>query len=99
MAGELITVSYRASRRAVARLEDAASVAAEAAGGLPGTARWLGKVVSAGGALLGGLRERGGRRCWRCVEPSAALAGTYVAVNPADVWPGDVLAITSGGRR
>jgi hypothetical protein len=29
---------------------------------------------------------------------AAAIAGTYVAVNPADVWPGDVLAITSNGR-
>ena len=30
---------------------------------------------------------------------AAALAGTYGAVNPAaDVWPGDVLAITSGGQ-
>jgi hypothetical protein len=29
---------------------------------------------------------------------AAALSGTYEAVNPEDVWPGDVLAITSGGQ-
>ncbi len=29
---------------------------------------------------------------------AAALVGTYAAVNPADVWPGDVLAITSAGQ-
>ena len=36
VAGEFVTVMYRAQQRAVARLEDAASVAAEAAGGVPG---------------------------------------------------------------
>ncbi len=45
VAGEIVTVSYRLRDRAVARLEDAASIAAEAAGGFPGTARWLGKVL------------------------------------------------------
>ncbi len=32
-----------------------------------------------------------------CRERAAALAGTYEAVNVADVWPGDVLALTSNG--
>src|SRR4051794_38084958 len=45
IAGELVTVMYRGQQRAVARLEDAASVATEAAGGVPGTAQWLGKVL------------------------------------------------------
>ena len=43
--GELLTVRYRTSQRAVARLEDAASVAAEALGGVAGASRWLGRVV------------------------------------------------------
>jgi hypothetical protein len=43
--GEFVTVTYRVQQRAVARLENAASVAAEAAGGVPGTAQWLGKVL------------------------------------------------------
>ncbi|MDP9040220.1 MAG: hypothetical protein M3O02_13275, partial [Acidobacteriota bacterium] len=42
VAGERITVLYRTHSRAVARLEDPASVAAEAAGGQSGTSRWLG---------------------------------------------------------
>jgi hypothetical protein len=29
---------------------------------------------------------------------AAAAAGTYEAVNPADIWPGDILAIASGGQ-
>jgi hypothetical protein len=96
--GEFVTVTYRVQQRAVARLENAASVAAEAAGGVPGTAQWLGKVLkpearssmdceSAALAVLSFATSR-----------AAAAAGTYVAVNPADVWPGDVLAIASGGQ-
>jgi hypothetical protein len=96
--GEFVTVTYRLRQRAVARLENAASVAAEAAGGMPGTAQWLGKVLkpearssedceSAALAVLSFATSR-----------AAAAAGTYVAVNPADVWPGDVLAIASGGQ-
>jgi hypothetical protein len=98
VAGEFVTVLYRAQQRAVARLEDAASVAAEAAGGAPGTAQWLGKVVkpvarssadceSAAMAVLSFSSSR-----------DAAIAGNYVAVNPADIWPGDVLAVTSSGQ-
>jgi hypothetical protein len=29
---------------------------------------------------------------------AAAVTGAYEAVNPADVWPGDVLAVSSGGQ-
>ena len=99
VAGELVTVTYRVGARAVARLEDAASVAAEAAGDMPGTAQWLGKVLkpparssldceSAAEAVLRFSASR-----------AAALSGTYEAVNPAaDVWPGDVLALTSNGQ-
>ena len=99
VAGELVTVLYRTRDRSIARLEDAASVAAEAAGGMPGTARWLGKVLkpiarssvdceSAAAAVLGFASSR-----------AAAIAGSYAAVNPtADVWPGDVLAITANGQ-
>jgi hypothetical protein len=99
VADEIVTVLYRTRDRAVARMEDAASVAAEAAGGVPGTARWLGKVLrpparcgadceSAAQAVLSLASSR-----------AAAIAGSYVAVNPeADVWPGDVLAITANGQ-
>ncbi len=100
MAGELVTVFYRNEQRALARLEDAASVAAEAAGGVPGTARWLGKVLqpvarssvdceSAAQAVLSFATNR-----------AAAIAGSYAAVNlqqGTDVWPGDVLALTQNG--
>jgi hypothetical protein len=77
-----------------------ASVAAEGQAGAPagigGTSRWLGKVLqpvarssvdceSAAQALLAFATSR-----------TAAVAGSYTAVNPAaDIWPGDVLAVTS----
>ena len=96
--GERIAVLYRTTGRAVARVADAASVAAEAAAGVSGTSRWLGKVLqpparssvdceSAAKAILAFATSR-----------SAAIAGTYTCVNPAaDVWPGDVLSLTSAG--
>jgi hypothetical protein len=98
VAGEIVTVMYRVQERAVARIADAASVAAEAAGGVPGTAQWLGKVVKP--------PARSSTDCESAVQAvlsfsasrAAAVAGTYTAVNPADVWPGDVLVVTSNGQ-
>jgi hypothetical protein len=96
--GERVTVSYRNQQRSVARLADAASVASEAVNGAPGTCRWLGAVIlpatrssvdceSAAQAVLAFATSR-----------TAAIAGTYSMVNPSeDIWPGDVLAITSAG--
>lgn len=98
VAGEIVTVMYRVQERAVARIADAASVAAEAAGGVPGTAQWLGKVAKP--------PARSSTDCESAVQAvlsfsasrAAAVAGTYTAVNPADVWPGDVLVVTSNGQ-
>jgi hypothetical protein len=99
-AAALVTVVYRGRRRAVARLADAASIAAEAAGGSSvGTARWVGKVLRplarssedceyAAQAILSFATNR-----------AAAVTGSYTAVNPptSDIWPGDVLALTANG--
>jgi hypothetical protein len=98
VAGERITVSYRNEQRSVARLADTASIASEAVNGAPGTCRWLGSVTlpvarssvdceSATQAVLAFATSR-----------TAAVAGKYAMVNPAqDIWPGDILAITSAG--
>jgi len=98
-AGESVTVSYRGRRRAVARVADPASIAQESAGGGVGTARWVGHVDSpvarsaedceaAAMAVLAFATNRG-----------AATAGRCVVFNPpgADLWPGDVLSLTSNG--
>jgi hypothetical protein len=98
VAGERLTVSYRSQQRSIARLASAGSVASEAVNGAPGTCRWLGRVnapaarssvdcESAAQALLAFATSR-----------TAAVAGTCSIVNPAqDIWPGDILAVTSGG--
>ena len=97
VAGEFVTASYRVGTRSIARLEDSAAVAEEAAGGMPGTARWLGKVLqpkarcsvdceNAAQAILSFASSR-----------AAAISGSYTAVNPEDVWPGDLLALTANG--
>ncbi|HWW22457.1 MAG TPA: hypothetical protein VNY78_01085 [Edaphobacter sp.] len=98
VANELVTVLYRGRQRSVARLEDAASVATEAAGGMPGTARWLGKVLRPAARCSVDCESAAAAVLSFSASRAAALAGTYAAVNPGDVWPGDVLAITSGGQ-
>lgn len=97
VAGELVTVMYRGKQRAVARLENAASVAAETAGNMPGTAQWLGKAVSPAARSSQDCENAALAVLSFSTSRAAAIAGTYTAVNPADVWPGDVLAITGGG--
>src|SRR5260370_41257179 len=79
IAGELVTVTYRAQQRAVARLEDAASVAAEAGGGVPGTAQWLGKVLkpAARRSVDCGSAARAVLSC--SASRAAAAAGTDAA--------------------
>ena len=102
VAGERITVSYRNQGRAVARIADAASVAAEAAIGagvsMSGVSRWLGKVLAPVARSSADCEMAAMAVLAMGTARSAALAGTYTAVNPAaDVWPGDLLAVTSSG--
>jgi hypothetical protein len=98
VAGEIVTVLYRTQQRAVARLEDAASVAAEAAGGVPGTAQWLGKVLKPAARSSMDCESAAQAVLSFSASRAAAVSGKYEAVNPADVWPGDVLALTSSGQ-
>jgi hypothetical protein len=98
VANELVTVTYRGQQRAIARLEDPASVAAEAEGGAPGTARWLGKVLRPASRSSVDCESAAQAALSFSASRAAAVAGTYEAMNPSDVWPGDVLAITSGGK-
>ena len=98
VANELVSVRYRSSGRAVARIADAASVAAEAATGAPGTSRWLGKVLQPVARSSADCESAAEAVLAFATSRAAAVAGSYVWVNPeTDVWPGDVLAVTSGG--
>ena len=98
VAGELVTVLYRGGQRAVARLQNTASIAAEAAGGMPGSACWLGKVVQPKARSSADCESAAQAVLSFATSRAAAVAGAYEVVNPADIWPGDVLAITSAGQ-
>ena len=102
VANELVMVTYRTASRSVARLANTASITQEAASGLPGMARWLGKVeqpptrssMDCENAALAVLSF--------AANPTAAWKGNYADVNlqnTQDVWPGDVLAISSPSQQ
>jgi hypothetical protein len=100
--GELVTVQYRNQQRAVARMADASSVAAEAqagsVGGVGGVSRWLGKVLQPVARSSADCESAAQSLLAFATSRTAAVAGSYTAVNPsADIWPGDVLAVTSDG--
>jgi hypothetical protein len=99
IAGERIAVFYRTRDRAVARLEDLASIAAEAAAGFPGAARWLGKVLHPPARSSIDCEAAAQAMLALATSRSDALSGSYAAANPAaDIWPGDVLAIVANGE-
>jgi len=92
--GELVTVSYRIRARAVARLENPASITAES-----GPARWLGKVLRPPARSSADCESAASAILAFASDPSAAVAGSYTAINPApDIWPGDTLALTANGQ-
>ena len=101
-AGERVCVSYRTERRAVARLADAGSVAAETAAGagvvIPGVRRWRGRVTAPVARSSADCEAAAEAVLTMATARSASLSGSYATVNPAqDIWPGDVLAVTSAG--
>jgi hypothetical protein len=102
VAGEIVTVQYRDEQRAVARMASAASIASEAeagaAGGINGTSRWLGKVLQPEARSTADCETATQAVLAFATSRTAAVAGSYAIVNPAsDIWPGDVLAVTSNG--
>jgi hypothetical protein len=98
VAGERVTVYYRNARRSVARLASASSIASEAVNGAPGTCRWLGKVTAPAARSSVDCESAAQAVLAFATSRDAALSGTYSMLNPAaDIWPGDVLAVTSAG--
>ncbi len=98
VAGELVTVTYRGSQRSVARLANSTSVTAETTAGFPGAACWLGKVLLPAARSTADCEAAAQAVLSFATSRAAAVSGTYAAVNPAaDIWPGDVLSLSSGG--
>jgi hypothetical protein len=98
-AGETVAVSYRGRQRAIARVADPASLAAEAAGGGVGTARWLGHVVQPPARSSADCESAAQAILSFAANRAAALSGSYTAINPptADLWPGDLLTLLTQG--
>jgi hypothetical protein len=95
-ANEIITVTYRTSHRSVARIASSASLAAEANGPIPGTARWIGSVVSPQARSSADCENAAFALLALATSRAAAWSGKYTAHNlqsPHDIWPGDVLAV------
>ncbi len=99
-AGELITVTYRGRRRSVARVADPVSLAAEAAGGAIGSARWLGHVTQPPARSSEDCENAAIAILSFAASRAAALSGKFTAINPAttDLWPGDLLSLNQGGN-
>ncbi len=98
--GETISVSYRGRKRAVARVADPASIATEAASGSVGTARWLGHLVQPVGRCDEDCENAAVAILSFATNRAAAMSGSYRAVNPpgTDIWPGDLLVLTTSGN-
>ncbi|HTW44625.1 MAG TPA: hypothetical protein VMD58_03685 [Acidobacteriaceae bacterium] len=98
-AGELVAVSYRTRHRSVARQANAASITEESNGGvLPGTAAWIGTVTSPGPRSSLDCENAASALLDLSTDRGAAWKGTYTAWNletQSDVWPGDLLAVSS----
>lgn len=96
--GERFTVWYRGRRRSVARWSDAASIAAEQQGGIPGTAQWMGKVLQPPARSTQDCEAAAQAVLRFASSRSAAASGTYAMTNPTeDIWPGDILDLQSDG--
>jgi hypothetical protein len=97
--GEVIAVTYRTSRRSVARRASASSIAAESSGGaLPGTACWLGTVTLPAARSSADCENAASAILAMSTSRAAAWKGTYTEWNAdaqGDVWPGDQLAVNS----
>jgi len=79
-------------------MASAASVAAEANGVIPGTARWAGSITSPATRSSVDCENAAFALLAVATRRAAAWSGSYTAYNlqsPSDIWPGDVLAVDS----
>lgn len=96
--GEVIAVSYRTRHVAVARLASSTSMASESAGGLPGTAAWIGSVHQPAARNSADCENAATALLALATSRAAAWKGKYTGWNleqSGDVWPGDLLSIQS----
>ena len=92
--GDRVVVLYRTAERAVARLRSAASVLAEAMGGLPGTAAWKGSVLEPAARSTEDCASAAAAVLAMGSSRTATLEGRYVTGVGPDIWPGDGLVLS-----
>ncbi|MGB6134331.1 MAG: hypothetical protein WBG54_21325 [Acidobacteriaceae bacterium] len=102
VAGAQIAICYRTTRRSVARMASAASITTETMGGqLPGTACWIGSVTNPVPRSSADCENAASAMLLVATSRAAAWTGKYTLWNPmqaangSDIWPGDVLAVSS----
>ncbi|HTX40780.1 MAG TPA: hypothetical protein VMD25_03040 [Acidobacteriaceae bacterium] len=102
VAGAQIAICYRTTRRSVARMASAASITTESMGGqLPGTACWMGSVTNPVPRSSADCENAASAMLLVSTSRAAAWSGKYTLWNPtlgstgSDIWPGDVLAVSS----
>lgn|GEM_PF-2136160 len=96
VAGEVVSVFYRVPARSRARLASTTSIASEGSDGLPGVARWLGKIEQPLTRSSADCENAAAAMLVFSTNPTATWSGNYTGVNlqmGADVWPGDVLSL------
>jgi hypothetical protein len=97
--GEVVAISYRTTRRSVARLASTGSMAAESNGGIvPGTACWIGSVTSPAPRSSTDCENAAAALLAVSVSRAAAWSGRYTEWNAeqqGDVWPSDVLEVSA----
>ena len=97
--GELITATYRTAGISVARLFNAASVAAEGTTVVPGVSRWVGSVSKPAARSSADCESAALALLAVSTSASAGWAGKYTMQNAqqvSDVWPGDLLMLQNG---
>lgn len=97
-ANELITVTYRTTRRSVARIANAQSIATEAAGQASGVSHLTGTVANPAARSSADCENAAAVLLTLSTSRAAAWSGKYAAFNlqsQQDIWPGDVLAVNA----
>jgi hypothetical protein len=97
-AGELVFVSYRTKRRAVARMANTVDVSSQNSSQLPTTARWIGTVTSPHPMSSADCENAASALLSLSSSRAASWKGEYAGWNmetQGDIWPGDVLAVAS----
>lgn len=96
--GEQISITYRTTGKAVARLQNAASITTQGTTIVPGISRWIGSVTSPAARSSIDCENAALAMLAVSTSPASAWSGKYVATNlqqSGDVWPGDTLALQS----